>query len=424
MARPLMAILCLPLVLSLSLTSCGPSVKAPGSSMEEPDTLFQGIAPPPSASQAELPVIAPQVPQPTLTQADVEQALDAVMADYTAAAVSVATVEGGQLSQSGAWGWAVRGQREMTADTKVRAASLSKVALAMCAMALAEDGLLDLDAPLSRYWGDSVANPYRQTQPSVRTLMTHTSSLKDLELANGLSRLKSRLSAASAWRDREPGDGGSWNYSNFGASMLGVTLELAADQPLDQYLQARFLEPLAARASLHAGNLEAEEVACLYNAAGGVERSPAAQTGQSVPDQVGAGATYFPGGLTISAVDLAKLVAVLANDGTYGGAEYLTAASVADMESPRFSVDPGDTAPFEQCLILRRQEDLLGRPALYYHTGSSYGMYALLSYDPDTGDGVVVLTVGAPYQVEEHGLYALCSRLSQELYHRMEEDVI
>ena len=85
-------------------------------------------------------------------------------------------------------------------------------------------------------------------------------------------------------------------------------------------------------------------------------------------------------------------------------------------------MDPGDgTAPFDQCLILRRQEDLLGREELYYHTGSAYGVYALLSYDPNTGDGVVVLTTGAPRQVDDRGLYQLCARLSEQLYAAMEE---
>lgn len=48
-------------------------------------------------------------------------------------------------------------------------------------------------------------------------------------------------------------------------------------------------------------------------------------------------------------------------------------------------------------------------------------MYALLSYDPNTGDGVVVLTTGAPRQVDDRGLYQLCARLSEQLYAAMEE---
>ena len=160
----------------------------------------------------------------------------------------------------------------------------------------------------------------------------------------------------------------------------------------------------------------------LYDARGNVLRSPGQQTGQSVPDEIGLGASYYPGGLTISAVDLAKLVSILAGDGMYNGEALLSPQSVEEMETVQFSVDPGDgTAPFDQCLILRRQEDLLGREELYYHTGSAYGVYALLSYDPNTGDGVVVLTTGAPRQVDDRGLYQLCARLSEQLYAAMEE---
>ena len=415
------------LLAALSLIACTASPPAPESSASSapqsgPSAASESL--PPSLSTEE--TVSAFVPEPRhlLTQEDVDEALEQVMTDYSAAAVSVATVQNGQLSQSGAWGWAVKNERPMTADTKVRIASITKVALGMCAMAMADDGLLNLDAPLSDYWGEGVRNPYSQAQPSVRTLMSHTSSLKDFSLANGLSKLRSTLSSSSAWRNMEPGDGGYWAYSNFGASILGVTLELAANQPLDAYFQARFLQPLEARASLHAGNLEAEEVANLYNASGALERSCAAQTGQKVPTEIGRGATYFPGGMTISAVDMAKLTAILAGDGSYNGTEYLKPETVAAMEQPQFTVNPQDAAPFEQCLILRRQENLLGRSSLYYHTGSSYGVFSLMSYDPETGDGVVVITTGAPRQTDQYGLYALCSALSQELYARMEADAL
>ena len=43
------------------------------------------------------------------------------------------------------------------------------------------------------------------------------------------------------------------------------------------------------RASLHAGKLEAEEVAVLYDAYGNVQRTQGQQTGQTVPDEIGLG---------------------------------------------------------------------------------------------------------------------------------------
>ena len=360
-------------------------------------------------------------PEP-LTQGEAEQILEEVMADSSAVGVSLAVIEDGEPGASAAWGWAVQGQRPMTADTKVRAASLSKTAVGLCAMAMAEDGLADLDAPLGTYWGEGVRDPYAQTQPSIRTLMAHASGLKDFGVTRGLSKLRGILSSSSAWRNVEPGTPEAWYYSNFGVCVLGTTLELSSGQLLDSYFQSRFLEPMGIRASLHAGKLEAEEVAVLYDAYGNVQRTQGQQTGQTVPDEIGLGASYYPGGLTISAVDLAKLVSILAGDGMYNGEALLSPQSVEEMETVQFSVDPGDgTAPFDQCLILRRQEDLLGREELYYHTGSAYGVYALLSYDPNTGDGVVVLTTGAPRQVDDRGLYQLCARLSEQLYAAMEE---
>ena len=357
---------------------------------------------------------------PTLTQEQIDAVLSEVMEEYSAMAVSVGVIEDGVVTGSGAWGWAVKNEREMTAGTKVRVASTSKVALGLCAMAMAEDGLLELDAPLSTYWGEDIRNPYSKGQPSAYSLMTHTSSIMDRATQGGLSNLRSLL--RSSWRNMEPGNGGYWFYSNFGFCILGTTLELAANEVLEEYLQSRYLAPLGIRGSLFGGNLEADELACLYNVYGGVERSTTAQASQAVPTEIGAGASYYPGGLTISAPDLAKLVAILANDGVYDGVRYLSAESVADMETPRFAVDYLEgTYPFEQCLVLRHQEDLMGRDNIYYHTGSAYGVYALLSYDPDTGDGVVVLTIGAPRRVNERGLYDLCAELSERLYAAMED---
>ena len=357
---------------------------------------------------------------PTLTQERIDAVLNEVMEDYSAIAVSVGVIEDGVVTGSAAWGWAVMNEREMTADTKLRVASLSKVSVGLSAMAMAEDGLLVLDAPLSTYWGEDVRNPYSYGQPSAYTLMTHTSSIMDRAIQGGLANLRDLLHYS--WRSMEPGNGGYWFYSNFGFCVLGTTLELAANETLDEYLQSRYLEPMGIRATLFAGNLEADELATLYNAYGGLEFDASLQASQPVPTEIGQGANYFPGGLTISAPDLAKLVAVLANDGVYDGVRYLSVESVADMETPRFAVDYlEDTWPFEQCLVVRRQSDLMGRGTIYYHTGSAYGVHSLLSYDPDTGDGVVVLTIGAPRRVNERGLYALCADLSERLYAEMED---
>ncbi len=440
------------LVLTLLLSGCTSSAVPSKSSGASP-----GEAPPAGGgadqSMEALPVIAPEPePQPVLTQEDVDQALAQVMERYKAAGVTVATVELGQLSQAGAWGWAVKNEREMTPDTKIRIASISKVVIAMCAVAMAEDGIIDLDAPISTYWGQGATNPYSKGQPTARTFMTHTSSIKNLDTTRGLSKLRGILQSKSSWRSMEPGNGGYWSYSNFGMCILGTTLELAWDGLLDDYLQQRLLEPIGAKASFCGGKMDASEVATLYSG-NSIGRSAAEHASQRVPSKIGDSASYFPGGYTTSAVDMAKLVAVLANDGVYKepvefciavedaetGAQVkvaeslpgkytetrlLTEESVSEMETPQFTVALEGYAPFEQCLILRRQEDVMGQEVLYYHTGSAYGVFSLMTYNPVTKNGVVVITTGASRNMNERGMYALCYDLMEILYTKMEEQPV
>lgn len=49
-------------------------------------------------------------------------------------------------------------------------------------------------------------------------------------------------------------------------------------------------------------------------------------------------------------------------------------------------------------------ENIYEEEKLYFHTGSSYGVYALLSYNPVSKNGVVVLTTGALGQCDSYGI--------------------
>ena len=87
--------------------------------------------------------------------------------------------------------------------------------------------------------------------------------------------------------------------------------------------------------------------------------------------------------------------------------------SVELMESRYPQPVPGGSY---QALPLRYWPSLYGRPGVYYHTGSAYGVFNCASYDPATGDGVVVLTVGASGAKDEHGIYKVCAEISNEIY--------
>lgn len=331
--------------------------------------------------------------------------------------VQVTVIEGGRVTDSYAYGWADRSaQSPMTAQHKLRIASISKVAISMAAMKLSEEGEVDLNAPIGTYWGVNTVNRAYPNDPvSLRSIMSHTSSipLYGDETTRGYAAVKSRL-AAGDFAGIKPGDIRAWGYNNYAFGVLGMTLELAEDQVMDDILEERFFAALDIDAAFSAGSLKDNRQLCtLYRHDGSVARSADYQRTMVTNPTPAANGSSFAGGLVISSADMAKMVALLAGDGAYEGQRLLTVRSVEQMETP---LGVPATLPYEQCYPLRRQHDIYGRESLYYHTGSAYGVYNLMSYDPATRDGVVVLTTGASAMTDEYGIYAVCGKISHAVY--------
>lgn len=364
----------------------------------------------------------------------IQAAIDAAAEHYHAVGVQVAVVENGTVSDKFAGGWAVRpgsasyaaareanqGGVPMTADHKLRVASLSKVVVGMSAMALAEEGVVDLDQSIGAYWDASAQHPQYPDKPvTLRNLMTHTSSLAMLEstAAKG-PKVQARLRSGKGFSGAVPGDMTGWGYNNYGFGVLGLTLERASGKVMDQIAGEHFFAPLGMDATFESGRVrDTDHLAAIYSG-NEMTRSVEMQKGLTQLGAPGSSGMYFAGGLTTSSADLAKMVAVLANDGNFEGRQVLSPASVSAMETSA-GTPPGES--FGQCLVIREQEDLYGRKKLHYHTGSAYGVYNLLSYDPETGDGVVVLTTGASAQKDERGIYAICGAISQAVYAALQE---
>lgn len=177
---------------------------------------------------AEQDVLPPIVSASRDNHSRLQAAIDAAAAKYGAIGVQVAVIEGGQVTDAYASGWATKNVEKMTPQHKMRIASISKVIIGMEAMRLMERGIIDLDNPIGVYWGVSMKNPHYPNDPvTIRNLMTHTSSIfvagDDVSLSYGAVRAK--LSGGSAYRNVRPGNIGGWAYNNYGYSVLGMTLE-------------------------------------------------------------------------------------------------------------------------------------------------------------------------------------------------------
>lgn len=410
------------LLLALSLTACGQAGSTAEVSGLQPElqaVALENKTDGDSAGHAQTPAAQPNptpTPTPPITQEQLQQAVEQARADYGATAIQAAVIRDGQVAAQAASGWAVEDQITLTTRHKMRCASLTKVMVGISAGVLIDDGTLDPYADLSGYWGVTARNPsYPDTPITVDMLLTHTSTLSDA--SGSLSALKGTAArqrlAGSGYTGGKPGELSSWSYNNYGFSVLGMTLERAADQVLDDVLGEAVLTPMGIDAAFEAGSVDDTGLLCaLYYPGNSLSRTVSTQKSYVCIQQPGYRGNFFAGGFTCSAGELAQLVAMLAEDGTYQGQQYLSAETVAYLEQPLGQTPDG----FYQCRPLRYRENMYGRDRMYYHTGSAYGFYGLLSYDPDTRDGVVVFTTGASGVTDSYGVYAVCGQVAQAVY--------
>ena len=362
----------------------------------------------PLAGELSLPEDGPAGRSPQNHEA-IGGAIAAAARRHGAVGVQVAVIEGGAVTDAYHYGWAVKDKIPMTDRHKLRTASLSKVAVGLSAALLAEEGVVDYDADVGQYWGVRTWKPV-----TIRSMLTHTSTLLNSEsIAWDYDGVKAQLAGASGYGRGTPGNIKNWSYNNHAFGILGQTLELAAGRYLDDVLKDRLLTALGADCAFAAGELEEPElITPLYRTAS-LGRSAASVRSVRHWSAPGASGRQFAGGFTSSALDMAKLTALLAGDGCFEGVRLMDAASVERMESHGGTGLPGGTY---QALPMRLRFGAYGRERLYYHTGSAYGVYNLLSYDPSTGDGVVVLTMGADGGKDAYGIYAVCGEISRAVY--------
>lgn len=342
--------------------------------------------------------------------------VDEIAARYGAVGLQAAVIEDGAVTDSFAYGWATKKTDPMTADHKMRVASLSKVSVGMAAMVLRDQGVIKLDSNIGDYWGFPTKNTYYPDSPvSIRSLLSHTSSIP--LYGDDMSRSKSAVESKlrnNCYNNLKPGSVWSWGYNNYAFAVLGMTLELAGKDYLDNILGENLWAVMDIDAAFEGGEIQAlDKLVTIYRHDGSVGRSMETQKNYKRPSAPGGSGSSFAGGLTISANDLAKLLGLLANDGSYQGLRLLSKESVALMET-RFDQILSDGT--YQALPLRSQDNIYGRDRLYYHTGSAYGVYNFMSYDPETGDGIVVLSSGASASKDENGIYAVCGNISKYFY--------
>ena len=167
----------------------------------------------------------------------------------------VMAVRDGDGIWEGAAGYVDLGRADpMQSCHRTRIASVTKTFIATAIMALAEEGRLDLDAPISTVIPNRTRGLPNAGRVTTRQLMQHTSGVYNfidvplvLDLFNRPSDTWTIQECYEHALDNDPEfePGASWSYSNTNYLLLGWILEAVSGAPQEQVLRERFFEPLA-----------------------------------------------------------------------------------------------------------------------------------------------------------------------------------
>jgi len=141
------------------------------------------------------------------------------------------------------------GQDAVNSTTLFDLASLTKVvATTPMAMLLYEQGLLDLEAPVSaivpEFIHDSARDPRRHAV-TLRMLLAHSSGLPAYEKLFLKTSTRDQLLQAAFTTPLAADPATRADYSDIGFIILGIALERLADESLDRFCQREIFAPLA-----------------------------------------------------------------------------------------------------------------------------------------------------------------------------------
>ncbi|MBL9161983.1 MAG: beta-lactamase family protein [Planctomycetaceae bacterium] len=176
---------------------------------------------------------------------DLVQQVEAALPDSPGACVLA--VDGGKVVfQQGFGVTNVDTKAPCTPQTNFRMASVSKQFTATAILLLVDQGKLSLDDTLDKFFPGF---PEYGKKITVKQLLTHTSGLPDYEelIPKGTTLQLGDLDVVQILLDtKEPQfePGSQWRYSNSAFVLLGMIVEIAAEQPFHQFMKNEMFRPL------------------------------------------------------------------------------------------------------------------------------------------------------------------------------------
>jgi D-alanyl-D-alanine carboxypeptidase len=319
------------------------------------------------------------------TEKRLQGTLDRVRREQELPGAAAAVVTAGGGVWVGASGLAdVHTREPVRAETLFEVGSVTKTFVAALVLQLAEDGVLGLDDPLSR-WVPEFPDSSRIT---LRQLLNHTAGTADFVTDGRFLAAQRRRGLAAAWTPQQllryvpeplakPGE--RWHYSNTNYLLVGLAIERATDSTVGRELHRRLLP----RATFDRILFQGEErprgaTAVGYQQLDGDPALESTLNNPLVPSTSEATIAWASGNLVASAEHLAR-----AGHRLFRG-ELLSARSRREMTDWVKALDPP-----EYGLGLAREE--LAGEEVWGHSGDIVGFHADLWHIPESAVTVAAL---------------------------------
>ncbi len=297
--------------------------------------------------------------------------------------MSMAVVRQGEVVYLGAAGHRdVEARLPATVETPFYIASSTKSFTGMAAAILAEQGRLDLDAPITRYIPElRLPPPPVADSVTMRNLLTHTIPFinRPVVWRTAYSGQHSPALLVELLAHSVPRDPG-FQYDNLGYVVASLVLDRITGRPWQQTLDSMLFEPLGMRhTSAYMSEAAAWGLAAPY------------QSGERIPQLKTDSTMHAAGGMVTSAADLARWLEAQLVSGQVDGRQVLPAPAVLEAHRNQASLSARFGPYLRFGYGFGWYWSTWESDTLLHHFGGYAGARAHVSFMPRHGIGVAVL---------------------------------
>lgn len=331
----------------------------------------------------------------TVKSQNLESDIDTLMKKYRSLGLAVVVVKNNKIVYNKAFGYKnLETKTRLATNDIFRIASISKSFSATAIMQLVAQKKLSLTDDVSNLIGFRVRNPNFPDQPiTLQMLLTHRSSLNDSQGYFTLDSINPTVSDnwSQCYNSYAPGT--KYQYCNYNFNIIGTIIERVSGERFDQYIKHYILDPLNVYGGYCVDSLDDNLFTTLYeydSKTNNFSPSPdayAPRREQLRSYRFGYSAPLFSptGGMKISAEGLARYMLMHINYGKANGKRIIPKKYAKLMQTPV-------SIPVGYAMAIMNINNLVNGVHLTGHTGSAYGLYSAMFFNPKKKYGFVVIT--------------------------------